>query len=204
MTLFSLRRALCGAIATGLLTAAPAIAAPIIVAPATSATTHACADPVLSQPFSAFRDFSSYALAPGGDFSSVAGWTLTGGATLAQTAQHDGATGGVLDLPNGAQATSPPICITAIYPTARLWVNDIVTGSGVFFYVSYLHGGTWTAPKSTGQFHGQGGGWTLTNHMNVQPANTPGWQLVRFTFVATGKGSRYQVDDFWVDPRMRF
>jgi hypothetical protein len=31
-----------------------------------------------------------------------------------------------------------------------------------------------------------------------------GWQQVRFTFVAGGTTSRFQADDFWVDPRSRY
>jgi len=38
--------------------------------------------------------------------------------------------------------------------------------------------------------------------MNVQPSGTAGWQQVRFTFVAGGNTSRFQADNFWVDPRM--
>jgi hypothetical protein len=40
--------------------------------------------------------------------------------------------------------------------------------------------------------------------MQIKPANTTGWQQVRFTFIAGGKTSRFQVDNFLVDPRMRY
>jgi hypothetical protein len=126
---------------------------------------------------------------------------LSGGASVASTTQADGTTGGVLDLPSKAQATSPVMCITSDYPTARLHVRDLKGSEGVFFYVSYLQNGRWTAPKNTGQFHGDQTAWTPSGRMNVQPANTPGWQQVRFTFVAGGTTSHFQVDDFWVDPR---
>ncbi len=109
----------------------------------------------------------------------------------------------MLDLPSGAQATSPVLCITSDYPTARLNVRNVAGAEGIFFYVSYYKAGAWTTPKNTGQFHGDGkGGWSLSNPMNVQPAGTPGWQQVRFTFVAGGSSSRFQADNFWVDPRM--
>jgi hypothetical protein len=39
--------------------------------------------------------------------------------------------------------------------------------------------------------------------MNIQPSNRPGWQQVRFTFLAGGTKSRFQVNDFWVDPSRR-
>ena len=89
------------------------------------------------------------------------------------------------------------------YPTARLWVRNVVRSEGVFFYVSYANNSSWTIPKNTGQFHGAQNAWTPSNPMNVQPTNASGWQRVRFTFIAGGNTSRFQVNDFWVDPRMR-
>jgi hypothetical protein len=198
MTSRSLRRTL-GAI--GCAAAALAIAA----APALADTTSTCQTSALSQPFTAVKDFNYYTLAPGGAFDDAAGgWQLTGGAAIKQTTQADGTTGGVLDLPSKAQAVSPVMCITSDYPTSRLQVRNIAGSEGVFFYVSYHVNGMWTTPKNTGQFHGDHSAWTLSNPMNVQPSNTPGWQQVRFTFIAGGNTSRFQVDDFWVDPRVRF
>jgi hypothetical protein len=159
-----------------------------------------CASAPSSQPFTAFKDKNFYTQAPGGDFeSATGGWDLSGGATLVSTDR-----GGVLDLPSKAQATSPVMCITSDYPTARMWVRNLAGAEGVFFYVSYYRNGTWTAPKNTGQFHGDKSNWTLANPLNVQPDSAPGWQQVRFTFVAGGNTSNFEVDDFWVDPRARF
>jgi hypothetical protein len=157
-----------------------------------------CSAPVLAQPFSAFKDTHAYALAPGGTFDDDS-WQLSGGASIVAAA-HAGA---ALDLPSKAQAVSPPMCITSDYPTARAWVQNVAGAEGVFFYVSYYVNGVWTAPKNTGQFHGSHTDWTLSNPMNVQPGKAPGWQLVKFTFVAGGTTSDFRVDDFWVDPRGR-
>jgi hypothetical protein len=159
----------------------------------------ACSVPELSQPLLAFNDRNFYTLAPGGDFEGPTSWALSRGASL----QPDAARGGVLDLPSGAQATSPPLCISSDYPRARLFVRNVAGSEGVFFYVSYLRNGMWTAPKNTGQFHGDKTAWTLSGGMNIQPSSTPGWQQARFTFVSGGTKSRFQVDDFWVDPKMR-
>ena len=193
-------------LATGVLLvgAAPALAA-TATAPAPAEPLSKCSHGPMSQTFSAFKDYNFYALAPGGDFesSSDSAWELTGGATIASTVQQDGSIGGALDLPSKAQAASPVMCINSDYPTARLWVRNIAGSEGVFFYVSYLNRGTWTKPKNTGQFHGDKQAWRLSNPMNVQPANSPGWQQVRFIFVAGGTKSRFQVNDFWVDPRRR-
>jgi hypothetical protein len=185
-----------------------AVAAAVAAAPAQAAITigdapplSSCSTAAMSQPFSALGDSHYYTLAPGGDFTDATGWQLSGGASVLPTGQADGTPGGVLDLPSKAQATSPVMCITSDYPTSRLHVRNIKGSEGVFFYVSYLQNGKWTAPKNTGQFHGAQTAWTLSNPMNVQPLNTPGWQQVRFTFVSGGTTSRFQVDDFWVDPR---
>ena len=182
-----------------------AVAAALGASPARAAITiagatplSACAAQAMSQPFAGLRDTHFYTLAPGGDFSSAGDWQLSGGASVVDDNARDG---GVLDLPSKAQATSPVMCITSDYPTARLHVRNLKGSEGVFFYVSYLQNGTWTTPKNTGQFHGAQTSWTLSNPMNVQPLNTSGWQQVRFTFVAGGTTSHFQVDDFWVDPR---
>jgi hypothetical protein len=160
-----------------------------------------CAAQTMTQRFAAFGDRNAYTLAPEGDFSSATDWQLSGGAAVVQTTDADGQTGDVLDLPSKAQATSPVMCITSDYPTARLDVRNLKGSEGVFFYVSYYQNGTWTTPKNTGQFHGGHSDWTLSNPMNVQPLKTSGWQQVRFTFVAGGTTSHFQADDFWVDPR---
>jgi len=158
-----------------------------------------CSHGAFSQPLLGFKDKNLYTLAPGGNFEGPTSWELTRGASI----QSDGSRGGVLDLPSGAQATSPPLCITSDYPRSRMFVRNVDGGEGVSFYVSYLRNGEWTTPKNTGRFHGDKDDWTLSGGMNIQPSNKPGWQQARFTFVARGTRSHFQVDDFWVDPKMR-
>jgi hypothetical protein len=167
--------------------------------------TQLCEEHSFSQPFSAFKDQNLYTLAPGGAFDDPAGdgWGFTGGAQIVLTDQPDETQAGVLDLPSGSQAVSPVLCVTRDYPTARTWVRNVSGGDGVDFSVSYLVNGEWTKPKNTGQFHGEKQGWTLSKPMNVQPRGGFGFQQVRITFSAGGKNSRFQVNDFWVDPRMK-
>lgn len=204
----ALRRALgilCALVGASLGTT-PALAA-TATAPAPVEPLATCGDQAMSQPFLDRKDSNYYAIAPGGAFDALEGdgWTFAGGARIVETAQPDGTVGGVLDLPSKSQASSPPICITSAYPTARLWVRNIVGSEGVFFNIQYLRDGVWTNPKDNGQFHGAGGGrWSLSNPMNVMPDKASGWQQVRFTFLAGGSKSRFQVNDFWIDPRMKF
>jgi hypothetical protein len=194
--------AVCGTVLAGGVLAGPASAATTTTTTTTSST---CSAPALSQPLLGLGDANWYTLAPGGTFDDLGGggWQLSGGAGILQTAQQNGTVRGVLDLPSKAKAVSPVLCITSDYPTSRLWVRNVKGSEGVFFYVSYLVKGAWTNPKNTGQFHGDHSAWTLSNPMNVQPSGVAGWQQVRFTFIAGGTTSRFQVNDFWVDPRMR-
>jgi len=169
----------------------------------TSIDTSWCATPLVSQPFISLHDSSWYTLMPGEttDGFTGAGWQLSGGAKLITTTLADGSVGTVLNMPSGSTAVSPPICVNSAFPTARTLVRDVVGAEGVFFYVGYEGTNTWTNPRNTGQVHGQHTAWTLSDPVNVQPSNTPGWQPVRFTLKAGGNASDFQIYDLWVDPR---
>jgi len=182
--------------------AGPAMAAnKFALAPSlsTSTDTSACSAPTLTQPFLSIGDSNLYALAPGEspDNLTGAGWTLSGGAKIVQTTLADGRTGSVLDLPSGATAISPQMCVTNAYPTARTLVRDVVGSEGVQMGVSYAG----AAEQTVGQVHGQQTAWTTSNPFNVHPSNQAGWQLAQFIFVAGGKTSNFEIYDFYVDPR---
>jgi hypothetical protein len=192
----------------GVVAAHPASAATTTQIPATLTSTDpaTCASPSMSQTFLSAKDRNWYTLAPGQspDGFTGSGWTLANGAGIVTTELQDGQSGSVLNLPSGAVAVSPPICVTSDYPTARTLVRNVVGGDGVQFYVSYQGTRTWEQPQNTGQLHGQQNNWTVSNPVNVQPDHhTAGWQIVRFAFVAGGKSSDFQVYDFYVDPRMK-
>jgi hypothetical protein len=191
----------------GVVAANPAAAATTpIPASSTSTDTATCASPSMSQTFLSMKDRNWYTLAPGQspDGFNGAGWTLANGAQIVSAQLQDGQSGSVLDLPSGAVAVSPPICVTSDYPTARTLVRNVVGAEGVQFYVSYQGTQTWEQPQNTGQLHGQKNGWTVSNPVNLQPDHhTVGWQIVRFAFVAGGKTSDFQVYNFYVDPRMK-
>src|ERR1700694_3771276 len=101
-----------------------------------------CPATTLSQPFAAWGDSSSYELVPGGSFEgSLAGWSLTGGATRTTGSEPYGATGTVgqssLLLPAGASAQSPPVCVDASNPTFRFFVRNNSLLSSVVVQVVY-------------------------------------------------------------------
>ena len=161
---------------------------------------------MLNQPFLWARDRNWYTLVPGQapDGFTGAGWTLTGGARVLSTRLKDGQTGSVLDLPSGARAVSPAICVTTNDPAARAMVRNVIGGQGVAFYISYAGRRTWAKPQKTGQFHGRHGAWTPSTRINLLPSHRiEGWQIARFVFVGGGKRSDFQVYDFYVDPRMK-
>ena len=76
----------------------------------------ACTDPVIVNPFTQFGDNLDYVLAPDGNFNdSVAGWQLAGGAKIVATDK-----GRSLQLPKGATAISPSMCLDLNFPTFRM------------------------------------------------------------------------------------
>ena len=175
-----------------------------LAAPATPADTSACSPTQLSQAFQSIGDNSWYTLVPGQtvDHFNGRGWTLNDGAQLRSSTLADGGTGSVLDLPSGASAVSPPMCVSSDYPTARTMVRDVIGSEGVHVSVSYAGTKTADKPQNVGQVHGTQSDWTASHSFNVHPGNVPGWQLVQFTLTPGGKNSDFQIYNFWVDPRM--
>jgi hypothetical protein len=184
----------------------------VAVAPAEAAVSNSsvdtsmCSNPMLSQPFMAWRDSSEYTLVPGqtpDDFNG-AGWELTGGASIVTTTLADGSTASVLDMPSGSVAVSPLICVTSAYPTARAMERDVKGAEGVAFDVSYEAAtDAGQKPRNTGQMHGDHSSWTAVNPVNLQPQNESGWQPMRIVLAAGGKTSEFQIYNLYVDPRMR-
>jgi hypothetical protein len=115
-----------------------ACTAGVLIASALAGTTAAgaallssgtCPATSLSHPFAAWGDSSSYELVPGGNFEgSLAGWSLSGGATRTAGSEPYAATGTAgqssLLLPAGASAQSPPVCVDASNPTFRLFARN--------------------------------------------------------------------------------
>ena len=111
----------------------------------------------VSTPFTAWSDTADYALAPGGDFEAGAGdWTLTKNASLTAGNQpyqiHDTAGASSLELPGGAVATSPPMCIDASYPYFRLFARKLGSGkAGLKVKVLFLDEKSNTKESNSGE-----------------------------------------------------
>jgi hypothetical protein len=165
-----------------------------------------CLAPSLSQPFLPWGDANWYTLAPGetlGNFDGT-GWTLSGGARVLPTTTQGGTPGTVLDLPSGASAVSPPMCVTPEDPKARAMVRDVAGTQGVRFAISYLGTTSWQSPQSAGHLSGGRDVWAPSHLVELRPksAGLSGWLVVRFTFTAIGPSSDTQIYNYFVDPRM--
>ena len=180
-------------------------------APAQAAviSTSACDTSALSQPFAAWGDTNQYKVAPGGTFEGGApGWTLTGGARVAPGSEPFAATGAVgassLSIPAGGSATSPYTCVNAAYPTVRFFAHNIGLASTVLVQVVYqsVLGLQVSLPVGTVLLNGS---WAPSAPMltaSVVPGALNGGTAqvaLKFT-VLTGSA---QIDDVFVDPRMR-
>jgi hypothetical protein len=199
-----------GTAAGTLALASPAMAGGVKTATLTSALfagqtpVDECSAAPMTQPFLSWGDQRSYVLAPNGDFSDASGggWQFASGAQVTSADGADGAPG-VLTLAAGATALSPLMCVDLDYPTARTWTS----GSGSLnIQVVYPDSAKKLDPKTVADIKGSAvPAWRLSSDFNVQPqigGKLAGWRRVAFVLTNTGK-SPVQVDDLFVDPRMR-
>jgi hypothetical protein len=164
--------------------------------------------PPLTQPFLSSGDANWYMLAPGQTIDSFngTGWSLSGGAKVMSATVASGRTGSVLDLPSGARAVSPPICVDNGFQTARMMVRSVKGAGSVHVSATYegisLLGLQVSFPRDSGSVRG-GSAWTASSPVNVMPDSRSGWQVVRFTFIGEGSGTESQIYNYYVDPRMK-
>lgn len=181
---------------------------PCTTAQAALLTSGACNESALTQPFARWGDSNRYELVPGGDFEgTLSQWTLAGGAHQTPGSEPYAVAGTLghfsLALPAGASAQSPYTCVNASYPTFRFFARNDGVLSDVLVQVVYktalgpvaLPLGTvalssnWepTLPMLTGSVVGG-----LLSGGTAQVA-------LRFTALI----GESQVDDIYIDPRMR-
>jgi hypothetical protein len=208
-------RMLAGALGVALVFASPAAAAgprEPKVAKSTAANPLNCVvDHALSNPFSAWDDHADYALAPGGDFeTAAAGWTLSGGASVTAGNQPF-AIGTVgrssLRLPAGSSATSPPMCIDSSYPHFRVFARHTGrTKSELRAEVLFLNQKGDVKSSASGTVVATSPAWSPTGSLRIgvtfNTAVAGGAAPVAFRFTS-GKDVTWQIDDVYVDPRMR-
>ena len=199
------------AVATALaLSATPAVAA--TSTPTTSAAP-GCTTPT-TQAFLFANDRKDYVLAPGGNAEgSLAGWSLTGGATAvaggapAVTAAPGGTKS--LLIPSGGSVTSAPMCVAAHSPFFRFEAKNTGAAGQLKVEVLYLDGPKFTGERETGTITA-GATWAPTNRLSLSQGimgvngSSTSQATVAFRFTPVGTGGRWQVDDLYVDPYRRF
>jgi hypothetical protein len=168
-----------------------------------SVDTSACVPPTLSQSFLSYGDQNWYTPTPGESAAGFTGtgWTLSGGASVVTTQLPGGATGPVLNLPSGAKAVSPVMCVTSAYPSARAVMRTVSGDGNIGMYVAYQGTTSWNNPQHSGDLGGTNTAWGASGSGNIQPGKYSGWQLVQITLTGNGTGKVVQVFDFEIDPR---
>ena len=200
-------------------------AASVAAVPAADAKKHVNPNPCGYAPtkvFSAWNDNRNYVLTPDGGFENGGtGWTLENGAAVGEgnetfqvggTADHQS-----LTLPAGSSATSPAVCVTKHTGVFRLFARDTVApedmpahgkphpllkvevlytgkhGNHRSLTVGKLRAGdTWAPTRKLAIVLGQAKGKGPLQKANVQLRFTP-----------EGTPAAWQIDDVYLDPRLR-
>jgi hypothetical protein len=186
-------------------------------APAHAALGISCPYPT-SKPFMSppWRDGTSYALAPGGDFETgAAGWTLTGGArVVAGNESFDvGGPGQThsLSLPAGSSATSPPMCIGVLSDGMRLFTSNTGKSASKLRVQVIYGGGAGALLGAVGVTLGisdvqnltSTGAWERSENTpmlgGIVPLLTSN---VRFRITPLDTTGNWRIDDVYLDPLM--
>lgn len=175
--------------------------------PKVNAELAVCPGQTFSQPFLEFGDENFYTEVEDSDFDAGSGgWALRNGAKLVDETDPDGSAGKSLELPGGAYAISPPVCVTLQYPTARAWTRTVAGGGGVTVSVFYAKAKYGLAAADDVGYLGSDGGWNLSDPFEVRPelaGDDEGAREVRFVFSNRTWSSVFDLSGLYVDPRMR-
>jgi hypothetical protein len=195
-------------IAAGAVVVAAIAPAATAEAAATDASQSPCATESPRQVFVAWGDQSWYWLAPDGGFEGGgAGWALSGGATVVHGNEpfdlNSATDSRSLSLPDGASATSAPICVR---PDERIvrWVQRGPRRGAVTVEVLYLNPTASRAERVLGTVRGRGS-WKPSRKLSI-PLRGAGLGANGSTTVAlrfTAEAGNWSLDDLYVDPRLR-
>jgi hypothetical protein len=168
-----------------------------------------------SQPFLVFGDLESYVPVFNGGFEDgLTGWTVEGkgDATIVPSINPDGTLGNALELGQGTKVLSPPICFDETRPHSRMFVRKTEEKSSMSVDIHYAR-----YPR------GKPGRMKLDDFGRDDPV-LPTWgpsprllalgglkKLVMpdsngqrwYQYEVSVKGGTWQIDDLFVDPRIR-
>jgi hypothetical protein len=164
-----------------------------------------------SQVFGPWGDAANYILAPNGGFESGSnGWSLSGGAGVVSGNEPFYPTGShSLSLPSGSTAMSPTVCLGTKQLYIRMFGKDLGgTDSGLRVRI-YWYGllNQLLGASDYAVFPGRGD-WAPTSQVPSGGgllAPLPVLSLVssssaRIQITPLGSGSRWQIDDVYIDP----
>ncbi|MFN8124178.1 MAG: hypothetical protein U0237_17350 [Thermoleophilia bacterium] len=201
---------------------AAALAGAAVAVPAAQAAPLAgiCPGQEFSRPFAALGDTAPYTLVRGGDFESGAfGWWGLRASVVADSAHTLGmaADAHALSLPAGASVVSPAVCVTADYPFMRFVARSAAASaaSRLTVEVLYDNGGPIQVVPVAELTGAQMGRWSATPRLRtgvllgtvsgtvggLTRLQVSGAGEMRLRITATG--GAWQVDDVYVDPKMR-
>jgi hypothetical protein len=164
-----------------------------------------------SQVFGPWADAAEYILAPNGGFENGAsGWSLSGGAAVVNGNEPFYPTGThSLSLPSGSSAMSPNVCLGTKQLYIRMFGKDLGGTDGGLRVRVYWYGllNQLLGTSDFAVFPG-GGDWAPTGQVKSGGgllAPLPVVALVssssaRIEVTPLGSGSRWQIDDLYIDP----
>ena len=164
-----------------------------------------------SQVFGPWGDMANYILAPNGGFElGSPAWTLTGGAAVVSGNEPFYPSGThSLALPSGSSATSPTLCLGTKQLYIRMFGKDLSgTDSGLRVRVLWYGLLNQLLGYSDYAVFAPGGPWAPTTPVNSSGGLLAPLPIVsllssssaRIQITPLGAGSRWQIDDVYVDP----
>jgi hypothetical protein len=164
-----------------------------------------------AQVFAPWGDTASYLLGPNGSFEfGTTGWSLSGGAGVVSGNEPFYPTGThSLALPSGSSALSPNVCLGTQQLYIRMFGKDLGgTDSGLRVRVYWYGLLNQLLGHSDFAVFPSGGNWAPTSQVQSSGgllAPLPVVALVssssaRIEVTPLGSGSRWQIDDLYIDP----
>ena len=165
-----------------------------------------CSYPAATEVFSPWKDQGHYELAPEGSLEGGGtGWTLSGGAGLVQANEDHFLNGAedhtALELPFGASATSPPVCVDETTPSFRVMTENL-GGKGAKLHVTVTYELAKGPKTQQSDPPPADKGWEPTPPLQLQ-TDGEAERVARITFTAKDPKADYLVDDLYVDPFAR-
>jgi hypothetical protein len=174
----------------------------------TGAALAACPSQSVSTPFSQWGDTSSYFLVPGGSFEGTAdtvGWHLSNAILAAGNEPFNvNSTGDQqsLTINAGGSATSPFFCVDNTMADLRLFAQQAAAGGDLKVEV-LVHTPAGVSTYPIGDIaDGSMPSWGPTQPITGDSASIPAGSSVMaaLRFEVPAGGSRWQIDDLFVDP----